>query len=221
MDEPGRDRGAGHVGDQLPAPLDRHVLEDHQVDGQGAQVRADGDRRVRHPRRAGRQVLAAAAAQPACRSCWIRCADGSGISSCWNDRATPRSAAPARSAPHSHVPRAGNDQESHRAPPSSSPIPAPPAACRGLRFAARSAARRCLRGGLRPGGVITARAASRNSRCYGTGHAPAGRPAPAAPPPRRLRPQARDLCTQSSDLSIPGSAAIATRGRRGQIGHEP
>jgi len=39
-----------------------------------------------------------------CRSYWIRCADGSGTASCWNDRATPRSAAPARSAPHAQAP---------------------------------------------------------------------------------------------------------------------
>jgi len=62
MDEPVGDLGAGHVGDQLPAPLDRDVLVDQQVDGQGAQPRADGQRRVRHAGRARRDVLAAARA---------------------------------------------------------------------------------------------------------------------------------------------------------------
>ena len=62
MDEPGRDPGAGDVADQLLAPLDRHVLEDQQADGQGTQVRTDGYRRVRYSRRAGRDVLAPAAA---------------------------------------------------------------------------------------------------------------------------------------------------------------
>lgn len=62
MDEPGRDPGAGDVADQLLAPLDGHVLEDQQADGQGTQVRVGGYRRVRYSRRAGRDVLAPAAA---------------------------------------------------------------------------------------------------------------------------------------------------------------
>jgi hypothetical protein len=35
---------AGHVRDQLRGPLDGHVLEHHQVNGQGTQVRADAHR---------------------------------------------------------------------------------------------------------------------------------------------------------------------------------
>ena len=153
VDEPGGDLRAGDVADQLAAPLDRHVLEHQQVDGQGPQVRADRDRRVRHARRAGRHVLAARSRTPSqCRSCWIRCADGSGISSCWNDRATPRSAAPARSAPHSHAPcrvvvagvvRLGPAHRRSRRAGLLAPLAL-------LRLPA-SAARRCLRGGLRPG----------------------------------------------------------------------
>src|SRR6185312_14822025 len=46
---------------------------------------------------------------------------------------------------------AGSGRVSHRARPRSSPIPARPTALPRFRFAARSAARRCLRGGLRPG----------------------------------------------------------------------
>ncbi len=61
MDEPRRDVRAGHVGDQVPAPLDRDVLED-QVNGQGAQPRPDGQGRVRHARRPGRDVLPPAGA---------------------------------------------------------------------------------------------------------------------------------------------------------------
>ena len=89
---------------------------------------------------------------PRCRSCWIRCADGSGISSCWQDRATPASRASARSAPHSHVP----DGYQSRVSSGSAQVIAAPGApgClpRFLFFpASRCAARRCLRGGLRPG----------------------------------------------------------------------
>jgi hypothetical protein len=36
VDEPGRHGGTGQVGDQSHAPLDRHVLHDQQVHGQGA-----------------------------------------------------------------------------------------------------------------------------------------------------------------------------------------
>ena len=49
---PGRDGSAGDVGDQVPAPLDGDVLEDDQVNRQGAQPRADGQGGVRHARRA-------------------------------------------------------------------------------------------------------------------------------------------------------------------------
>ena len=62
MDEPGRHGGAGHVGDQLPAPLHRDMLEDDQVNGQGTQPRPDGQGRIRHARRAGRDMRPAAGA---------------------------------------------------------------------------------------------------------------------------------------------------------------
>jgi hypothetical protein len=39
------------------------MLEGNQVDGQCSQVRADGQRRIRHPGRAGRSMLAAAFTQ--------------------------------------------------------------------------------------------------------------------------------------------------------------
>ena len=62
MDEPVRDGGAGDVGDQLPGPLHRHVLEDHQVNGQGTQPRPDRQSRIRHARRARRDMRPAASA---------------------------------------------------------------------------------------------------------------------------------------------------------------
>ena len=65
VDEAVRDPRPCRVGDQLAAPLDRHMLVDHQVDGQGAQLRADGQRRVRDAGRPVRDVLAAAAAHSA------------------------------------------------------------------------------------------------------------------------------------------------------------
>ena len=65
MDEPDRDLRAGHVRDQPRAPLGGHVLEYHQVNGQGPQVRADAHRRVRDPLRArGHMYRPAAAAGP-------------------------------------------------------------------------------------------------------------------------------------------------------------
>ena len=56
VDEPGRHHAAGQVRDQKLRPLDRDVLEDRQVDGHRRQPRPDGQRRVRHPGRAGRDV---------------------------------------------------------------------------------------------------------------------------------------------------------------------
>ena len=87
-----------------------------------------------------------------CRSCWIRCADGSGIPSCWYERATPRSAAPARSAPHAHVP-SGNQSRVSSGSAQLIADPGAPGCLPRFRFfsASRCAARRSLRGGLRPG----------------------------------------------------------------------
>jgi hypothetical protein len=62
MDEPLRYGGTGHVSDQLPAPLHRHMLEDQQADGQGPQLRPDRLGRVRHGRRARRDMGPAAGA---------------------------------------------------------------------------------------------------------------------------------------------------------------
>ena len=62
MDEPVRDQGAGHVGDQQPAPLRRRVLENHQADRQGPQPRPDRQGGARHARRARGRVLTAARA---------------------------------------------------------------------------------------------------------------------------------------------------------------
>ena len=56
VDEPLRHGGAGHVGDQLPAPLHRDVLENHQVHRQRPQPGADRQRGIRHARRARRDV---------------------------------------------------------------------------------------------------------------------------------------------------------------------
>ena len=63
MDEPIGHHSAGDVGDQLPAPLHGNMPEDHQVNRQGTQPRSDGQRGVRHPRRARRDMLPAAGAR--------------------------------------------------------------------------------------------------------------------------------------------------------------
>jgi hypothetical protein len=62
VDETVRDQGAGHVGDQQPAPLHRHVLEDHQVNRQGTQPRADRESGAWHAGRARRDMRRAAGA---------------------------------------------------------------------------------------------------------------------------------------------------------------
>jgi hypothetical protein len=62
MDEPIGHHSAGDVGDQLPTPLHGNMLEDHQVNRQGTQPRSDGQRGVRHPRRARRDMLPPAGA---------------------------------------------------------------------------------------------------------------------------------------------------------------
>jgi ABC transporter len=71
MDEPLRHDGAGHVGDQLPAPLHRDMLEDHQVNRQRTQARPDGQGGVRHGCRARRDMHPAAGASITHRS--IKC----------------------------------------------------------------------------------------------------------------------------------------------------
>ncbi len=56
MDEPLRDGGAGHVGQQLPAPLYRHMLENHQVNRQRPQPGPNRQRGIRHARRPQRDM---------------------------------------------------------------------------------------------------------------------------------------------------------------------
>ena len=62
MDEPVGYDSAGDVGDQLPAPLHRDMLEDDQVNGQGPQSGPDGQSGIRDARRAGRGMHPAAGA---------------------------------------------------------------------------------------------------------------------------------------------------------------
>lgn len=62
VDEPGRGRRAGHVGDQLGAPGDRDMLEDQQVHHQGPQVRPVTDRGIGDLARTGRDMPSSAPA---------------------------------------------------------------------------------------------------------------------------------------------------------------
>jgi hypothetical protein len=56
VDEPLGHGSAGQVGDQLPAPLHRDMLENHQANRQCPQPGADGQRGIRHARRVRRDV---------------------------------------------------------------------------------------------------------------------------------------------------------------------
>ena len=62
MDEPGRDPGPGDVADQLLAPLDRPCWKTSRRTARARRFGPIGYRRVRYSRRAGRDVLAPAAA---------------------------------------------------------------------------------------------------------------------------------------------------------------
>ena len=62
MDEPVGHHSAGDIGDQLPAPLHRDMLEDDQVNGQGPQPGPDRQRGIRDARRPGRGMHPAAGA---------------------------------------------------------------------------------------------------------------------------------------------------------------
>ena len=147
MDEPGRHRRAGHVGDQLPAPLHRDVLEDHQVNGQRPQPRADRQRRVRHARRARRDMRLPAGAlaphagragpapQTASRDLFLLKGPGDAQVSGVRQVAAARAGA-------LRVMILGPVRDL----PASSTRPGCPAASPAS-FAARSAARRCCRGG--------------------------------------------------------------------------
>ena len=206
VDEPGGHVRAGHVGEQLPAPLHRHVLEDQQVDGQRPQPRADRDRGVRDAGRAGRHVGLPARA-PALVQVMLDRSDacGSGTSFCWYDRATPRSAAPPGPRRTRRCPR-GSSRGSIRDRSRSSPPPAPrllapPALLRRVPLRrppllpGRLAARRVIHAGRHRG----VPAVPRHGPLQPRPAAPAGqRPPP--PAPRSAPPASR------SAAPAPGSA---------------
>src|SRR5512142_2043515 len=83
-----------------------------------------GQRRDRDAGRPVRDVLAAAAAHSAVQVVLDPLRARLGISSCWQDLATPASRASARSAPHSHVP----DGYQSRVPSGSAQVIAAPGA---------------------------------------------------------------------------------------------
>ena len=205
MDEPGRDPRAGHVGDQLRAPLHRHVLENDQVNGQGAQVRADATPPSPALPPGGRHMLPAAAApslvqvmlDPARRhQRHLQLLERPGHAQV-PARCQAR-AAPAR--PGWAVP-----VHSHRARAQLIAVPGAPGCFPCLRpppVRAAAASRRHAS----PAGHPT-KAASTSSRCYGPAHAPSARPARPAPP------AAARSCR---DHLVPGSARRAARRRRRQ-----
>ena len=82
MDEPVRHGGAGHVGDQLPAPLHRDMLEDDQVNGQGPQPGPIDRAESGTPAGRGATCVLPQAHLALCRSCCTRSAAAAGISSC-------------------------------------------------------------------------------------------------------------------------------------------
>jgi len=104
MDEPGRHCGACDIGDQVPAPLHRDMLEDDQVYSQRTQPRPDGQRHVRHARRVRRDMLPAAGAPCLVQVVLHPLRRRGRDLLLLIDRATPRSAASARPRPHEHSP---------------------------------------------------------------------------------------------------------------------
>ena len=127
MDEPVRDQGAGHVGDQQPAPLHRHVLENHQVDRQGPQPRPDRQGGARHARRARGRVLTAARAADLVQVVLHSLRHRGGDFLLLEGPGTPRSAASARSRRMRRHPR-GSGPRCGPGPPRSSTRPGCPAA---------------------------------------------------------------------------------------------
>jgi hypothetical protein len=220
MDEPGRDLRPGDIGDQVPAPLDGHVLEHNQVHSQGPQARAHGHRRVRHPRRARRHVLAAAAAQSPVQVMLDP------------PRGRPGDLQLLERAGHSPVLRTGQVRAALACS-----LWVMIAGLIGFRPAHRRSRRARLLAALAPGRLLGSppllarRAAARGiiprgrhrgiTAVAGHGTLKPGDPRPQLRDLRHLRPQARDLRIQRSDLSIPSRAAIATWRRQGQTGHEP
>ena len=128
VDEPVGDLGPGHVGDQLPAPLDRDVLVHQQVDGQGAQPRADGQRRVRDAGRARRDMLAAARAPGGVHVVLDPPGPRLGDVQLLRRRRDPQVAGLAQVRPHGHWP-CGKCGIVGPGPPSASPPRARRAAC--------------------------------------------------------------------------------------------
>ena len=199
MDEPGRDGSAGHVGDQLPAPLHRDVLEDDQVNGQRPQPRPDRQGRVRHarpdaaPREPGRRRTSpgagrAAPAPPARPG--SPPADTTGqlpgqrrLPGPGRTRTRPADSGPR---PGPGPPSASRRPASRTASPASASCPPP---------APRPAAASAAASG--PAGHPSS-AASRSSRCSATPRAP---PQPTAPAGQRPLPPA-----PRSAAPAPGSA---------------
>ena len=209
-DKSGRDLRPGDVADQAPTPLNGHMLEDDQINGQGTQVRPDrhgspaprGDER---PRAGGRSRTIPGAGRAGCAARTALVSPAAGTTGPRPDSALW----PGH--PRTSTPPAGSDRGYQRVRPRSSPIRAPPAACRPcVSPRARQPAAACA-GACGPGRRHL-RAASRNSGCYATAPASAGPPG------------ARDLghlLLQRGYLRITGRAASATRARGGQIGHKP
>ena len=211
MDEPGRDLRPGDVGDQPAAPLDGHVLENDQVDGQGAQVRADGHRRVRHPRRALRHVLAAAAARtqvqvmldpPRGRAGDLQLLERAGHSQVLHSgQVRAALACPLRVMITGLIGFGPAHRRSRRAGLLAAVAFRRAFGCPPLLTRRRLAARGIIPRGWHRGIPAV------------TGHG--------ALQPGQPRPQLRYLRIQDSEPRIAGRAAIASRGGRGQNGHKP
>ena len=187
MDEPVGHGSAGDVGDQLPAPLHRDMLEDDQVNRQGPQPGPDRQRGIRHARRAGRDMRPPAGA-PRTRAGRAAPAPPPRPGSPPADTTgqPPGQRHPPGHGRTSRRPRDG-DPRSGPGPPTSWTPPGCPAASRASSSppapqpAAASAAASAPAG--RPSS-----AASRSSRCSATPRAP---PPPAAPAGQRPPPPAR------------------------------
>ena len=221
MDEPVRHGSAGHVGDQLPAPLHRDVLEDHQVNRQGPQPGArwtarnparppGGPRRAPGRRRTSPRAGRAAPAPPPRPG--SPPADTTGQPPGQRHPPGPRRTS---TRPRDSDPRSGPG------PPTSWTPPGCPAAFPRFFFSARSAARRCFRGGFRPGrsselGGIEEFPLFRDPAAPPSPAAPAGqRPPPPAPRSARLR---RDQLRLLPDQRI---TRILGRLPGRHIGHSP
>ena len=220
MDEPGRHLRPGGIADQLSAPLHRDMLEHHQVEGQGPQVRADRHRRVRHPRRAGRHVVPPAAAHRLVQVVLdplrgrlgnLQLLERPGHARIL--RAGQVRAAPAP-ALREMIPRVVRLGPAHRRPRRArllAPVPLPRLPLRGPPlFAGRLAARDVITRG-RHRGVL---AFSRARQCP----LQPGHPLPQLRDLFRLRPQ---LLPQPGDLLIPSGATRAIRDSRRHAGHKP